>query len=141
MAESFLASITAVVLEKLAPHIGNGVSSVLLVNSELRKLRDSVIRIQAVLSDAERQQHQNKKLRLCMWKLRDLFYDAKDVIDCFKCEDLRKQVSRNPDLRIWDQWAAKRFHADMFFTKILTLLFTLGMSLVDMRRKGRLLIF
>ncbi|KAK8607762.1 hypothetical protein V6N13_046369 [Hibiscus sabdariffa] len=110
MAESFLASITAVVLEKLAPHIGNGVSSVLLVNSELRKLRDSVIRIQAVLSDAERQQHQNKKLRLCMWKLRDLFYDAKDVIDCFKCEDLRKQVSRNPDLRIWDQWAAKRFH-------------------------------
>ncbi|KAK9006375.1 hypothetical protein V6N11_035416 [Hibiscus sabdariffa] len=110
MAESFLASITAVVLEKLAPHIGNGVRSVWLVNSELRKLRDSVIRIQAVLSDAERQQHQNEKLRLCMWKLRDLFYDAEDVIDCFKCEDLRKQVSRNTDHRIWDQWAAKRFH-------------------------------
>ncbi|KAG4165900.1 hypothetical protein ERO13_A13G099510v2 [Gossypium hirsutum] len=37
--------------------------------------------IKAVLLDAERQQHQNKKLRLCMWKLRDIFYDAEDVDD------------------------------------------------------------
>ncbi|KAB2048450.1 hypothetical protein ES319_A13G114100v1 [Gossypium barbadense] len=47
--------------------------------------------IKAVLLDAERQQHQNKKLRLCMWKLRDIFYDAEDVDD-FKCEALRKQA-------------------------------------------------
>ncbi|GMI63801.1 hypothetical protein like AT3G14470 [Hibiscus trionum] len=110
MAEAFLASITAVVLEKLAPLIGNGVRSLLFYNSELTKLRDSVTSIQAVLSDAERQQHQNEKLRLCMWKLRDLFYDAEDVIDGFKCEDLRKQVSHHPDLRFWDRLAAKRLH-------------------------------
>nr|KJB83161.1 hypothetical protein B456_013G232100 [Gossypium raimondii] len=47
--------------------------------------------IKAVLLDAERQQHQNEKLRLCMWKLRNIFYDAEDVIDNFKCEALRKQ--------------------------------------------------
>ncbi|MFQ6666002.1 hypothetical protein Gotur_032528 [Gossypium turneri] len=47
--------------------------------------------IKAVLLDAERQQHQNEKLRLCMRKLRDIFYDAENVIDDFKCEALRKQ--------------------------------------------------
>ncbi|MBA0602635.1 hypothetical protein Gorai_002808, partial [Gossypium raimondii] len=54
--------------------------------------------IKAVLLDAERQQHQNEKLRLCMWKLRDIFYDAEDVVDDFKCEALRKQVVNHPNI-------------------------------------------
>ncbi|GMI63806.1 hypothetical protein like AT3G14470 [Hibiscus trionum] len=110
MAESFLASIATAVLEKLAPLIVNEVRSASSVKDDLGKLRESVRRIQAVLSDAERQQHQNQNLRLCMWKLRDIFYDAEDVIDGFKCEDLRKQVSRNSDLSLWNKRSARRFH-------------------------------
>ncbi|KAE8678593.1 Leucine-rich repeat containing protein isoform 2 [Hibiscus syriacus] len=51
--------------------------------------------IKAVLLDAERQQQQNEKLRLCMWKLRDIFYDAEDVIDDFYCEALRNPNHHN----------------------------------------------
>ncbi|MBA0602640.1 hypothetical protein Gorai_002813, partial [Gossypium raimondii] len=64
----------------------------------LRKLKETLSRIKAVLLDAERQQHQNEKLRLSMWKLRDIFYDAEDVIDDFKCEAVHKQVVNHPNI-------------------------------------------
>ncbi|XP_052879873.1 putative disease resistance RPP13-like protein 1 [Gossypium arboreum] len=91
MAETFLFIIAERVVQKI---IGLTVGEVCLastVRTDLKKLKDTIISIKAVLLDAERQQHQNEKLRLCMWKLRDIFYDAEDVIDDFKCEALRKQ--------------------------------------------------
>ncbi|PPD69242.1 hypothetical protein GOBAR_DD33876 [Gossypium barbadense] len=33
-----------------------------------------------------------------MWKLRDIFYDAEDVTDDFKCEAVRKQVVNHPNI-------------------------------------------
>ncbi|KAE8713288.1 Leucine-rich repeat containing protein [Hibiscus syriacus] len=66
------------------------------VKNNLRRLKETMSSsIKAVLLDAERQQHHNEKLRHCLWKPRDIFYDAKDdVIDDFnKCEGLRKQVA------------------------------------------------
>ncbi|PPR85961.1 hypothetical protein GOBAR_AA34730 [Gossypium barbadense] len=84
MAETFLLDIAQRVVEKIA-HLS--MEEVALAFNVERTMSS----IKAVLLDAERQQHQNKKLRLCMWKLRDIFYDAEDVDD-FKCEALRKQV-------------------------------------------------
>ncbi|XP_016675106.1 putative disease resistance protein RGA1 [Gossypium hirsutum] len=37
-----------------------------------------------------------------MWKLRDIFYDAEDVIDDFKCEAVRKQVVNHPNITFKD---------------------------------------
>ncbi|XVF06560.1 hypothetical protein REPUB_Repub06bG0059800 [Reevesia pubescens] len=48
--------------------------------------------IKAVLSDAAKRQHQNDMLRLSLGKLRDVFYDAEDVLDEFRCEALRKKL-------------------------------------------------
>ncbi|XP_052483180.1 putative disease resistance protein RGA4 [Gossypium raimondii] len=98
MAE-FLFNIAERVVEKIVGLTVDEVRLALNVKTDLKKLEDTMISIKAVLLDAERQQHQNEKLRLCMRKLRDIFYDAEDVIDDFKCEALRKQDAINhPDI-------------------------------------------
>ncbi|KHG18590.1 Putative disease resistance RGA1 [Gossypium arboreum] len=98
MAESFLFNIAERVLEKIAHLSVEEARLAFNFESHLRKLKETLSRIKAVLLDAERQQHQNEKLRLSMWKLRDIFYDAEDVIDDFKCEALRKQVVNHPNI-------------------------------------------
>ncbi|KAK8262187.1 hypothetical protein V6Z11_D13G239100 [Gossypium hirsutum] len=95
MAETFLFNIAKRVLAKIGNLSVDEVRLAFNVKTDLKKLEDTMISIKAVLLDAERQQHQNEKLRLCMWKLRDIFYDAENVIDDFKCEALRKQDAIN----------------------------------------------
>ncbi|KAH1033389.1 hypothetical protein J1N35_045563 [Gossypium stocksii] len=95
MAETFLFDIAAKVVEKIVGLTVDEVRLAFNVKTDLKKLEDTMINIKAVLLDAERQQHQNEKLRLCMWKLRDIFYDAENVIDDFNCEALRKQDAIN----------------------------------------------
>ncbi|XP_048131439.1 putative disease resistance protein RGA1 [Rhodamnia argentea] len=48
--------------------------------------------ITAVLLDAEEQQAKNHRLQLWLRRLRDVLYDAEDVLDELKCEALRKRV-------------------------------------------------
>ncbi|KAK8262197.1 hypothetical protein V6Z11_D13G240100 [Gossypium hirsutum] len=99
MAETFLFNIADRVLAKIGNLSVDEVRLAFNVKTDLKKLEDTMFSIKAVLLDAERQQHQNEKLRLCMWKLRDIFYDAENVIDDFKCEALRKQDAINhPDI-------------------------------------------
>ncbi|KAG8471795.1 hypothetical protein CXB51_036606 [Gossypium anomalum] len=95
MAETLLFGIAKSVLGKIADLSVDEVCLVYEVKTDLKKLEDTMISIKAKLLDAERQQHQNEKLRHCMWKLRDIFYDAEDVIDDLKCEALRKQDAIN----------------------------------------------
>ncbi|XP_022743807.1 putative disease resistance protein RGA1, partial [Durio zibethinus] len=98
MAESFLFNIAERVLEKIAHLAVEELRLAFNVKSDLKKLEDTMSRIKDVLLDAERQQHQNKKLSRCLWKLRDIFYDAEDVLDEFHCEALRKQVVNHPGI-------------------------------------------
>ncbi|PPR81364.1 hypothetical protein GOBAR_AA39352 [Gossypium barbadense] len=92
MAETFLFDIAERVLANIVHFSVDEVRLAFNVKTDLEKLEDTMISIKAVLLDAE---NQNEKLRLCMWKLRDIFYDAEDVIDDFKCEALRKQDAFN----------------------------------------------
>ncbi|KAH1031913.1 hypothetical protein J1N35_044087 [Gossypium stocksii] len=98
MAETFLLDIAQRVAEKIAHLSMEELGLAFNVESDLRKLKETMSSIKAVLLDAERQQHQNEKLRLCMWKLRDIFYDAEDVVDDFKCEALCKQLVNHPNI-------------------------------------------
>ncbi|KAG4113129.1 hypothetical protein ERO13_D13G203300v2 [Gossypium hirsutum] len=99
MAETFLFNIAERVLAKIGNLSVEEVRLAFNVKTDLKKLEDTMFSIKAVLLDAERQQHQNEKLRLCMWKLRNIFDDAEDVIDDFKCEALQKQDAiNNPDI-------------------------------------------
>ncbi|MBA0574758.1 hypothetical protein Golob_024734, partial [Gossypium lobatum] len=92
MAEAFLFTIAARVLEQMATNVSEEIRTAYNVRNDFEKLEETMSRIQAVLLDAERQQHENESLRLCIWKVREIFYDAEDVIDDFKCKALRKQV-------------------------------------------------
>ncbi|EOY10646.1 Leucine-rich repeat containing protein isoform 1 [Theobroma cacao] len=100
MAESFLFNIAERVLEKIALLAVEEVRLLFNVENDLEELQDTMTHIKAVLLDAERQQHQNEALRLSIWKLRDLFDDAEDVIDEIECEALRKRVVNYPSTSI-----------------------------------------
>ncbi|XP_017976549.1 PREDICTED: putative disease resistance protein RGA4 [Theobroma cacao] len=100
MAESFLFNIAERVLEKIALLAVEEVRLAFNVKNDLEELQDTMTRIKAFLLDAERQQHQNEALRLSICKLRDLLYDAEDVIDEIECEALRKDVVNCPSTSI-----------------------------------------
>ncbi|MBA0789322.1 hypothetical protein Gotri_026684 [Gossypium trilobum] len=95
MAETFLFDIAERVLAKIVHFSVDEVRLAFNVKIDLKKLEDTMISIKAVLLDAKRRQHQNEKLRLCMWKLRDIFYDAEDVVDDFK---LKLSANRTPSI-------------------------------------------
>ena len=57
--------------------------SVLYTSLELTRLRDSFTMIQAVLADAERRQVREEPVRLWLLRLKDVAYDADEVLDEF----------------------------------------------------------
>ncbi|XP_059450837.1 putative disease resistance protein RGA4 [Corylus avellana] len=59
---------------------------------ELRKLGNTVSTIQAVLSDAEEKQAQNRAVRDWLEKLKDAMYEADDLLDDYSTKLLRRQV-------------------------------------------------
>ncbi|OMO58016.1 Disease resistance protein [Corchorus capsularis] len=98
MAESFLFNIATIILQKVTPFVKEEVR--MTFKTDLKEIQDTLNNIKVVLVDAERLQHQNEKLRRCMWKLRDIFYDAEDVLDEFECEAVRKEVANHPSASI-----------------------------------------
>ncbi|XWS07712.1 hypothetical protein CRYUN_Cryun41cG0013500 [Craigia yunnanensis] len=53
------------------------------VRDEVERLKDELQRMQSFLKDADRKQEQDERLRNRVMKIRDLAYDAEDVIDTF----------------------------------------------------------
>ena len=62
------------------------------VEDDLEKLEDTLSTVKAVLLDAEEQQGHNQEQTVWLGKLKNIFYDAEDVLDEFKCEALRRQL-------------------------------------------------
>jgi hypothetical protein len=82
------------ILEKLGSLAYGEFSLVLNIKSELTELEGTVTTIKAVLLDAEEKQPYNRALSIWLRQLKDIFYDAEDVLDEVECEVLRKQVLR-----------------------------------------------
>ncbi|XP_034898934.1 disease resistance protein RGA2 isoform X1 [Populus alba] len=62
------------------------------LEDDLARLEERLKAINAVLSDAEKQQSKNDRIRLWLHMLREVLYDAEDVLDEIECETLRRQV-------------------------------------------------
>ncbi|XP_034892149.1 putative disease resistance protein RGA1 [Populus alba] len=62
------------------------------LDADLEHLEEILSAINALLHDAEKQQEQNDKIRLWLQKLREVLYDAEDVLDEVECETLRRKV-------------------------------------------------
>ncbi|KAF8393814.1 hypothetical protein HHK36_020012 [Tetracentron sinense] len=59
---------------------------------ELRKLRNTLTVILAVLEDAEKQQEKYVPVRIWLARVKDVAYDAEDVLDEFAYEKLRGKM-------------------------------------------------
>ncbi|XP_039161124.1 putative disease resistance protein RGA1 [Eucalyptus grandis] len=92
MAESLLSGIAEGVLVKIASLVLQEAVAIYGVENQISELRETLTAINAVLLDAEEQQAKNHCLQVWLDRLRDVLYDAEDVLDEFGCEALRKQV-------------------------------------------------
>ncbi|KAK3431692.1 hypothetical protein EUGRSUZ_E03804 [Eucalyptus grandis] len=92
MAESLLFSVAQGVLGKIASRAFQEAVAIYSVEDQIHELENTLAAITAVLLDAEEQQAENRSLQLWLGRLRDVLYDAEDLLDELECEALRKQV-------------------------------------------------
>ncbi|KAM3683776.1 hypothetical protein ACJW31_12G174200 [Castanea mollissima] len=91
-AETFVFNIAAKLLGELVSPAFQEACLVWGVESDLRRLENTLSNVKAVLLDAEEQQVHNQELTVWLGQLKEVFYDAQDVLDEFECEALRRQV-------------------------------------------------
>ncbi|XP_057966231.1 putative disease resistance protein RGA3 [Malania oleifera] len=92
MAESFAMNLAEKILGQLKTLALDEVSLALNAKTELKKLESTVSTIKALLVDAEEQVVSNRQLRDWLRKLRDVCYDADDVLDEVEIEALRRKL-------------------------------------------------
>uniref|UniRef100_A0A2N9HLQ2 Rx N-terminal domain-containing protein n=1 Tax=Fagus sylvatica TaxID=28930 RepID=A0A2N9HLQ2_FAGSY len=90
-AETFVFNIADNLLGKLGFLTYQEACLVWGVEIDLERLEKTLSTVKAVLLDAEEQQFHNQELTVWLGNLREVFYDAQDVLDEFECEALRRQ--------------------------------------------------
>ncbi|KAJ6383082.1 hypothetical protein OIU77_031496 [Salix suchowensis] len=92
MAEAVLFHITEEIINKLGSLTAQEVALWWGLEDQLRKLKDTVTSITAVIQDAEVQNKQNHQIEDWLKKLRQVVYDAEDLLEDFSTQVLRKQL-------------------------------------------------
>ena len=81
MAENILSVVAEEIVGKLISLATEKIGLAWGFKEDLKRLRDSLTTIQAVLADAERRQVREVRVRLWLRRLKDVSYDADDVLD------------------------------------------------------------
>ncbi|XP_007033676.2 PREDICTED: putative disease resistance protein RGA3 [Theobroma cacao] len=92
MAEALLSFAIRATLSKVISIAGEQINLAWGFKKGLARLLDSLTMIQAVLQDADGRQVRDKAVRLWLERLRDIAYEADDVLDEFAYEILRRKV-------------------------------------------------
>uniref|UniRef100_A0A2N9EUR0 Disease resistance N-terminal domain-containing protein n=1 Tax=Fagus sylvatica TaxID=28930 RepID=A0A2N9EUR0_FAGSY len=92
MAEAISFGLTRKIIEKLGTMALEEIGSTWAVKDELKKLKNTVSTIQALLQDAEEQQEKNHQVGDWVMKLRDAVYDVDDLLCDFSTEELQRRV-------------------------------------------------
>jgi DNA-binding GntR family transcriptional regulator len=92
MAESVLFDTAANIIKSSASLALQEIGLLCGFKDELKKLGKTVSTIQAVLLDAEEQQAHNHAVKDWLRKLKDVMYEADDLLDDYSTELLRRQV-------------------------------------------------
>ncbi|XP_031282008.1 disease resistance protein RGA2-like [Pistacia vera] len=90
MAESIVFGTATEILKKIGSLVGGELSLLWNLDSDLRRLQRTMSAIKALLLDAETKQTQNHQLRDWLARLKDVFYDAEDVLDEFDFQASRR---------------------------------------------------
>jgi len=92
MSGALASSIAQSLLGKLGSFAGQEFCLAWGLEADIARLEKRLSAITAVLSDAEQKQSKNDKIRFWLNDLREVLYDAEDVLDEIECETLRRQV-------------------------------------------------
>ncbi|KAM4099291.1 hypothetical protein ACJW30_07G146800 [Castanea mollissima] len=92
MAEAILFGVARKMIESLGSEIFQEIGSLWGVKDELQNIKSTVSRIQAVLQDAAEQQNHNHQVRDWLEKLKDVVYDADDLLGEFFTEASRRRA-------------------------------------------------
>lgn len=92
MAEAVLFNLATAILNLAGSYTFSEIQLVRGARDELDSLKDTVETIRAVLLDAEKQQWHNHQVKLWLGRLKDVLYDAHDLLDDVATEDLRRKV-------------------------------------------------
>ncbi|XP_052304306.1 putative disease resistance protein RGA3 [Populus trichocarpa] len=92
MEGAFASTIAQSLLVKLGSFAGQEFCLAWGLEADIARLEKRLSAIAAVLSDAEQKQSKNNKIRFWLNDLREVLYDAEDVLDEIECETLRRQV-------------------------------------------------
>jgi hypothetical protein len=92
MAESVLFDTAATIIKNSASLALQEIGLLCDFKDELKKLGKTVSTIQAVLLDAEEQQAHNRAVKDWLGKLKDVMYEADDLLDDYSTELLRRLV-------------------------------------------------
>ncbi|XP_050241564.1 putative disease resistance protein RGA3 isoform X2 [Quercus robur] len=93
-------TVISAVLGKLIPVATEQISLVWGFEELLTELQDSLTTIRAVLTDAERREVEEERVKLWLLRLKDVAYDVDDVLDEFAYEILRRKIEiRNQMMR------------------------------------------
>ncbi|RHN78360.1 putative P-loop containing nucleoside triphosphate hydrolase, leucine-rich repeat domain, L [Medicago truncatula] len=95
VAEAFLSAFVEVLLEKMiSTEFVNFIRSKKLDISLLEKLKLTLLSLQAVLNDAEEKQITNPAVKQWLGNLRDVVFEADDLLDKINTEALRSKVNK-----------------------------------------------
>ena len=83
MADAILYGVVRKIIESLGSSTFNQIGSIWGVEDDLEKMNNTVLAIQAVLQDAEEQQFQNHQVKHWLNRLRDVVFDADDLLSEF----------------------------------------------------------
>ncbi|KAF3954583.1 hypothetical protein CMV_020091 [Castanea mollissima] len=96
MAEAILFGVAQKMIESLGSQLFQEIGSLWGVEDELQNIKSVVSRIQAVLQDAAEQQNHNHQVRDWLEKLKDVVYDADDLLgEVFTVASRRRARSGN----------------------------------------------
>ncbi|BFG20216.1 hypothetical protein CerSpe_064900 [Prunus speciosa] len=92
MAEGVLFNIAEGIIGRLGSRVLQEIALPWGVKDEIRKLKDQVAKLQAVLLDAEEKQANNNEVKVWLESLEDAVYEADDVLDEFYTEAQWRQM-------------------------------------------------
>ncbi|XP_057417848.1 putative disease resistance protein RGA3 [Lotus japonicus] len=93
--EAIVSGLLISILDRLATRAFQNISMARGLHADVATLQDSLTIISTFLVDAENKQTQNQAILLWLNQLKDVFYDARDILDEIECETLRSQVVNN----------------------------------------------
>ncbi|XXG41264.1 hypothetical protein AAC387_Pa01g1762 [Persea americana] len=134
-AEAALSALFQRLFDTLALPFLKRIGSLFGVEEEAKKLKLTLSRIKALLTDAEERQIKEESVRLWLSELKDVAYDAEDILDELECMALQSQLEKPPmqtrKRKLTDQVSVPHFRFFSWFSSN----FDLGSRIMEIRER------